>query len=366
MSVPVVVAALAQRIPVVLLEQNAVPGRATRMLARRARVVAASFAETAGHLPHARVVHTGNPVRAEVRGISIRPIGDRLRSILVTGGSQGARRLNRAVAGCMVELLSGDPVLRIVHQCGSLDYEAVERAAESLPPHLAARYTAAAFFDDMAVRMAESDLVVMRAGGSSIAECAVLGRPMIVVPYPHAGGHQRHNAAPYVAAGAAMLIDDAECTPERLEAEIRGIGGRPGPVARHGGGERGARPARCNRLGGPPHRRSCRSGPAEQRRVTRHVHVLGICGYATFGAAKPRAGARRPGHRLRRPRVPADERRGHCGGHRVGEPQRPGQPRPVGNPGSRGGRQPDATGQPRARSRAPSAASRASARSSST
>ena len=133
-SVPVVVAALAQRIPVVLLEQNAVPGRATRMLARRARVVAASFAETAAHLPHARVVHTGNPIRAEVRAVTTRPIGDRLRAILVTGGSQGARRLNRAVAGCMVELLSSDPELTIVHQCGSLDFEAVQRAAEALPP----------------------------------------------------------------------------------------------------------------------------------------------------------------------------------------------------------------------------------------
>ena len=222
-SVPVVVAALAQRIPVVLLEQNAIPGRATRMLARRARVVAASFAEPAAHLPHARVIHTGNPIRAELRAISTRPIGDRLRSILVTGGSQGARRLNRAVAGCMVELLSSDPELSIVHQCGSLDYEAVERAAAALPPHLAARYTARAFFDDMAERIAQSDLVVMRAGGSSIAECSALGRPMIVVPYPHAGGHQRHNAAPYVAAGAAMLIDDAECTPDRLGAEISAL-----------------------------------------------------------------------------------------------------------------------------------------------
>jgi UDP-N-acetylglucosamine--N-acetylmuramyl-(pentapeptide) pyrophosphoryl-undecaprenol N-acetylglucosamine transferase len=219
-SVPVVVAALAQRIPVVLLEQNAVPGRATRMLARRARVVAASFAETAAHLPHARVVHTGNPVRAEIRAITARPMGDRLRSILVTGGSQGARRLNRAVAGCVVDLLSADTELTIVHQCGSLDYEAVERAAAALPPQFAARYTVAAFFDDMAARIAASDLVVMRAGGSSIAECSALGRPMIVVPYPHAGGHQRHNAAPYVAAGAAMLIDDAECTPERLGDEI--------------------------------------------------------------------------------------------------------------------------------------------------
>jgi UDP-N-acetylglucosamine--N-acetylmuramyl-(pentapeptide) pyrophosphoryl-undecaprenol N-acetylglucosamine transferase len=222
-SVPVVVAALAQRIPVVLLEQNAVPGRATRMLARRARVVAASFAETAAHLPHARVVHTGNPVRAEVRAIATRPIGDRLRSILVTGGSQGARRLNRAVAGCMVELLSSDPELSIVHQCGSLDHDAVERAAAALPPRLASRYTAGAFFDNMAERIAQSDLVVMRAGGSSLAECSALGRPMIVVPYPHAGGHQRHNAAPYVVAGAAMLIDDAECTPERLGAEIAAL-----------------------------------------------------------------------------------------------------------------------------------------------
>jgi UDP-N-acetylglucosamine--N-acetylmuramyl-(pentapeptide) pyrophosphoryl-undecaprenol N-acetylglucosamine transferase len=226
-SVPVVVAALAQRIPVVLLEQNAVPGRATRLLARRARVVAASFAETALHLPHARVVHTGNPIRAEVRAIATRPIGDRLRSILVTGGSQGARRLNQAVTGCMVALLAGDPELTIVHQCGSLDHEGVARAAAALPPALASRYTLSAFFDDMAVRIAQSDLVVMRAGGSSIAECAALGRPMLVVPYPHAGAHQVHNAAPYVEAGAAILIDDKDCTPSRLGAEIKALVGDP-------------------------------------------------------------------------------------------------------------------------------------------
>ncbi len=222
-SVPVVAAALARRIPVVLLEQNAVPGRATRLLARRARVVAASFAETARHLPSAHVVHTGNPVRAEVRAITTRESGDRLRSILVTGGSQGARRVNRAVTGCIAGLLAGDAELSVVHQCGSLDFDTVSRAAAALPAELASRYTVSAFFDDMASRMAESDLVVMRAGGSSLAECAALGRPMIVVPYPHAGGHQRHNASPYVEAGAAMLIDDADCTPARLGAEISAL-----------------------------------------------------------------------------------------------------------------------------------------------
>jgi UDP-N-acetylglucosamine--N-acetylmuramyl-(pentapeptide) pyrophosphoryl-undecaprenol N-acetylglucosamine transferase len=146
-----------------------------------------------------------------------------LRAVLVTGGSQGARRLNRAVTGCVGALLGDDPELSIVHQCGSLDYERVARAAANLPPALTRRYTVSAFFDDMAARMAQSDLVVMRAGGSPIAECATLGRPMIVVPYPHAGGHQRHNASPYVEAGAAMLIDDAECTPERLGAEITAL-----------------------------------------------------------------------------------------------------------------------------------------------
>ena len=91
-SVPVVAAALAQRIPVVLLEQNAVPGRATGCSPAAPGWSRRRSAETARHLPHARVVHTGNPIRAEVRAISARPIGDRLRSILVTGGSQGARR----------------------------------------------------------------------------------------------------------------------------------------------------------------------------------------------------------------------------------------------------------------------------------
>ena len=133
-SVPVVVAALAQRIPVVLLEQNAVPGRATRMLARRARVVAASFAETAAHLPHARVVHTGNPIRAEVRAVTSAPgRGSAPRD-------PGHRRVAGRAAGSIARspaawssCSAGDPELRIVHQCGSLDYEAVQRAAEALP-----------------------------------------------------------------------------------------------------------------------------------------------------------------------------------------------------------------------------------------
>jgi UDP-N-acetylglucosamine--N-acetylmuramyl-(pentapeptide) pyrophosphoryl-undecaprenol N-acetylglucosamine transferase len=219
-SVPVVAAALLQRIPVVLLEQNARPGRTTRMFSKRARVVAASFAETASLLPGAHVVHTGNPVRPEVKAHAGAPLHDTCEHVLVMGGSQGARRLNDAVAGSIRELLAAHPTLRVTHQCGARDAEWAVPVRAGLPDELRDRYTVSAFFDDIGERIHDADLVVMRAGGSSLAETAVLGRPMILVPYPFAGAHQVDNAMPYVNAGAALLIPDEECGAERLRAEI--------------------------------------------------------------------------------------------------------------------------------------------------
>jgi UDP-N-acetylglucosamine--N-acetylmuramyl-(pentapeptide) pyrophosphoryl-undecaprenol N-acetylglucosamine transferase len=220
---PVVAAARAVRCPVVLLEQNAIPGRTTRLLARRARVVATSFSETARHLRGARTVLTGNPIRPEVRALVGAPLGERCTRILVTGGSQGAYRLNTAVAGCVRALLEANPDLQVTHQCGRLHAEAMAEAAAALPAELRGRYRPQAFFDDIGPLIAASDLVVMRAGGSSLAECSALGRPLILVPYPHAGGHQRHNASPYAAAGAAVIIDDEQCTPEVLQATIADV-----------------------------------------------------------------------------------------------------------------------------------------------
>jgi UDP-N-acetylglucosamine--N-acetylmuramyl-(pentapeptide) pyrophosphoryl-undecaprenol N-acetylglucosamine transferase len=221
--VPVVMAAWARGIPVVLMEQNAYPGRATRMLARRAYAVAASFAQTQRSLAAARVVVTGNPVRREVVARRGAPLREWCQRVLVTGGSQGARRLNQAMLGCARQLLEAHPELRVIHQSGALDSASVQASAAALPPDIAHRYRVAPFFDDLAEEVAASDLVIMRAGGSSLAECAVLGRPMILVPYPHAGGHQAYNAVPYVRAGAALLIADEECTPERLRLEVDGL-----------------------------------------------------------------------------------------------------------------------------------------------
>jgi UDP-N-acetylglucosamine--N-acetylmuramyl-(pentapeptide) pyrophosphoryl-undecaprenol N-acetylglucosamine transferase len=221
--VPVVLAANLRRLPVVLMEQNAYPGRATRLLARRAHQVATSFAETARLLHGARVVHTGTPIRREVAQHAGTPLHERCRHVLVTGGSQGARSLNRAITGCVRRLLEADADLRVTHQCGALDWPEVRAAAAALPPGIVGRYMAAPFFDDMGERIAQSDVVVMRGGGSSLAECSALGRPMILVPYPHAGGHQRFNIVPFVRAGAAVSVGDAECTPERLQGELSAL-----------------------------------------------------------------------------------------------------------------------------------------------
>ena len=225
---PVVAAARARRLPAVLLEQNALPGRTTRLLARRARVVATSFDETASHLHGARAILTGNPIRREVQELVGAPLGPRCTRILVTGGSQGAHRINLAVAGCVRTLLEHDPAVVVTHQCGARDAEAMREAEWALPADLRRRYRVAPFFDDIGRLIADSDLVVMRAGGSSLAECSALGRPMILVPYPHVRGHQRHNAAPYEQAGAAVVLEDEACTPAALQWTILGMLRDPG------------------------------------------------------------------------------------------------------------------------------------------
>jgi UDP-N-acetylglucosamine--N-acetylmuramyl-(pentapeptide) pyrophosphoryl-undecaprenol N-acetylglucosamine transferase len=221
-SLPVVMAADREGIPVLLLEQNALPGRATRLLSRRAARVAVSFDGTARRLPGRRVTVTGNPVRREFRRPAPALRGE-CRRVLVWGGSQGARRINRALAACAGALLRDHPELELTHQCGQLDEAEMRTAREGIDADLRRRWQLQAFYTDPADRIAWADLVVMRAGGSSLAEVSALGRPMVVVPYPHARDHQRHNAAPYVEGGAAVLIPDDECDGPRLHREIEAL-----------------------------------------------------------------------------------------------------------------------------------------------
>jgi UDP-N-acetylglucosamine--N-acetylmuramyl-(pentapeptide) pyrophosphoryl-undecaprenol N-acetylglucosamine transferase len=214
-AVPVLLAAAPLRIPVVLWDGNVIPGRAVRLTARLAGTIAVSFEATcralADSIGDRPCYVTGTPIR-DTRTIDREaartrlgiPAGDRV--LLVFGGSQAVRRFNAAVAGALPELVGR---VTVIHVTGHEGYAAALAGRETLPEPLRARYRPHPFLrDEMIAALAAADLVVGRAGSSTLAEAAALGLPLVVVPYPHAAGHQRANARQLVEAGAARLIDD--------------------------------------------------------------------------------------------------------------------------------------------------------------
>ena len=211
-AIPVLLAAAPMRIPVVLWEGNVVPGRSVRATARLANVVAVSFRETCVALRGGQPCYlTGTPIRdladvdreAARERFGLRP-GERL--LLIFGGSQAVRRFNAAVADALPELVRR---VQIIHLTGEEGYAAALAGREELPVETRSRYRPYPFLrDDMAAALAAADLVVGRAGSSTLAEVTALGLPMVVVPYPHAAGHQRANAEVLARAGAARLVED--------------------------------------------------------------------------------------------------------------------------------------------------------------
>jgi UDP-N-acetylglucosamine--N-acetylmuramyl-(pentapeptide) pyrophosphoryl-undecaprenol N-acetylglucosamine transferase len=217
-SAPLLVTAAAMGIPIVLQEQNYLPGRATRLLARVARVIATAYEESAGYLEGRQTVVTGTPVRPEFQTPRT-DFPDRPRRVLVVGGSQGAHRINLALADAVPVLLER-PGLEVAHQTGVRDLEAMQAAKAALPAGARERYHPFAFADDLPARLQAADLVLSRAGASTLSETSALGIPMILVPGPFARGHQRLNAEPFAQAGAATIIADDECDGPRVVREI--------------------------------------------------------------------------------------------------------------------------------------------------
>jgi len=221
-SVPTVWAAQHAGIPTLLHEQNAVLGRANRLLAARARAVATSFPETRA-LGQAKPRLTGNPVRPAIAALAEQPYpaGDRPFRLLVLGGSQGARVFSRLIPAALAALAPEQSrSLAVAQQCRPEDLDQARRRYEDLG--LSAEL--AAFFSDVAERLAISHLVISRSGASTVAELAAAGRPGILLPYPHAtDDHQTANAAAFAAAGAGWLMPEAEATPESLAKRLAGL-----------------------------------------------------------------------------------------------------------------------------------------------
>jgi len=218
------VAARIARIPTALHEQNAVLGRANRLLARSVSAIATSFA-TVKLLEGAakqKAYFTGNPVRTQVvaaaRPLYGKPdVGGPLR-LVVFGGSQGARVFADIVPQAVAQLSFATKVrLSVVQQAREEDMERVRQAYAAA----GVRVELAPFFRDLPERLATAHLVIGRAGASTIAELTVLGRPSILVPLPHAlDADQLQNATQLAEAGGALCIEQKDFTPERLTAEM--------------------------------------------------------------------------------------------------------------------------------------------------
>ncbi|MCX8073165.1 MAG: undecaprenyldiphospho-muramoylpentapeptide beta-N-acetylglucosaminyltransferase [Candidatus Binatia bacterium] len=223
-SVPVILAAWSRKIPVILLEQNARPGMANRILGRLAAKVCTAFEETAAFFPAGRSVYTGNPVRRLNVQRARTDAGANEFHLLAFGGSQGARSINRAMVEAVRRLQSHLPALQVTHQTGEADRVWVEQEYAAS----GARARVCAFIDDMADAYAWADLVVCRAGATTLAELSTVGKPAILVPYPFAADdHQRANAEVWVREGAAEMILDCELSGERLAERIAALAKDP-------------------------------------------------------------------------------------------------------------------------------------------
>ncbi len=233
-SGPVVLVAALRGIPTMLLEQNAVPGLTNRLLARVVRAAAVTFESTQAFFG-SRAFVSGNPVRPEFfdeagpRRESAPDVQASTARVLVFGGSQGAHAINMAMVEAAAELAAGGSNLRLTHQTGERDVEMVRGAYRQAG--LAADVEP--FLYDMGRRLAQADVVVCRAGATTLAELTAAGRASILIPLPTAADdHQRRNAEALAAAGAAGVLPQAEATGPALAGRIRALVGDPDRRAR--------------------------------------------------------------------------------------------------------------------------------------
>ncbi|MCC6746676.1 MAG: undecaprenyldiphospho-muramoylpentapeptide beta-N-acetylglucosaminyltransferase [Deltaproteobacteria bacterium] len=218
-SGPMALAAWLRHCPVVLLEQNAIPGLTNRVLARLASRVVVSFAEATARFPRGRAVLLGNPLRRPLVAALARsgPPHGAPRSLLVLGGSQGARRVNELMVAAAPAIFRVHPGLRLVHQTGAADetwvaerYREAKLSVEVRP-----------FIDDVAAAYREANLVISRAGATTCAELCLAGKPALLVPYPFAADdHQRANARALESTGGALVLSQQELEPAQLADEV--------------------------------------------------------------------------------------------------------------------------------------------------
>lgn len=210
--------------PTIILEQNSIPGLANKFLARFADAIAVTFQESISYFPSHKTYLTGNPVRRDIikrieqPDYSIFSLEKGIFTILIFGGSTGASSINRSMIAALHHMPDLKKKIQIIHQTGTKDYEKIKETYSR--QHL--NVFVAPFLYDMAEAYNLADLVICRAGASTLAEITAVGRAAILIPYPFsAGGHQEANARKLEDMGAAKIILDNELNGEVLAKTIR-------------------------------------------------------------------------------------------------------------------------------------------------
>ena len=221
-SLPPVMAAKQLGLRAYVHDSNVVPGRANRMTARWCDQVLVGMAGAKAFFPHSKIEVTGTPVREEMHSLPSRDeaagrlgIDPKIQTVMVMGGSQGAKQLNSLVA----EAAGAMPAVQFVHVTGNFDYDrVVDLVGDSKNHHVLA------FCEQMADLYAVADLAVIRSGASSLSEISYLGIASLLVPYPYAADdHQTKNAEVFVEAGAAIMLQESEMDAGVLLAELNGL-----------------------------------------------------------------------------------------------------------------------------------------------
>lgn len=235
-SVPTVYAAAMARRPVVLHEQNAVLGRANRLLAPAARRIATAFPDVGALRPEwrERLVRTGNPVRPGIAALRAAPYqapdAEGAIRLFVMGGSQGARAFSEVIPAALA--LLPETIRARIHLAQQARPEDLDSARAALAPLGLAHLELAPFFKDVPERLSSCHLAITRAGASTVAELTCIGRPAILVPYPFAtDDHQRANAAAIESTGGGWLMPQNEVNAERLAERLRELFSSPETLA---------------------------------------------------------------------------------------------------------------------------------------
>jgi len=243
---PPVLAALVRRVPLVVMEPNAVPGVTNRWIAGRVNRALIAFEETGRFFPKGRTELTGLPVREEFFNLPAKPEQPEF-TVLITGGSQGSQRLNNAARQSWALFREAALPIRFIHQTGI----AMHRELEAEFAHTGLKGEIVPFIPDMPAAFAEADLIVCRAGAGAVSELAAAGKPSILIPFPFAAAdHQLKNAQSFEKAGAAILSLDRAWTAQAFfdavialckdRATLKTMGEHARKLAHHGAAVRAA------------------------------------------------------------------------------------------------------------------------------